>query len=463
MQNEKTNNKPERLPSVNCLVAAMSRSLVLYGGSALAVETAQRTLADARASWRAGGVETALSELVERADAYLTAELMHPSLSPAINATGIILHTGLGRAVLSPEIVQDTSLWQCHSTLEIDTLTGERGSRQAHSAPLLCALTGAEAALVVNNDAGAVLLALAAIGRGREVIVSRGELVEIGGGFRIPEILAESGAIMVEVGTTNKTRLRDYERAITPNTAAILKVHPSNFRIVGFTESAGIPELAALARKRGLPLLDDLGSGALVDIGLGEPTVQDRLAQGSDLVMFSGDKLLGGPQAGIAVGRKDLIDKMAVHPLARALRCDKITLSCLQKTLVLYRRGVPQTTIPTLIALAKTPEELKASAERLAAKLSGTDGLRAKVVESECRVGAGALPEHPLASFAVAVEIEGLGPNALAKALRLNETPIIAHVTDDAVLLEVRTLLSEDKQIEIAFRHIVKETREGKS
>ncbi|HEY3411638.1 MAG TPA: L-seryl-tRNA(Sec) selenium transferase [Armatimonadota bacterium] len=466
MPDEKTNSKPKRLPSVNTLMMAMSSSLIAFGGHSLAVEMAQKTLAVAREEWQAEGTLPTLDELARRSNALLTREIIRPPLQPAINATGIILHTGLGRAVIAPEATP-VALHGGHCVLEVDLETGERGSRQEHVAPLLCAITGAEAALAVNNDAGAVLLALAAIGRGRDVIVSRGELVEIGGGFRIPEILAESGATMVEVGTTNKTRLRDYERAITPNTAALLKVHPSNFRVVGFTETTGIRELSELAGKHGLPLLDDLGTGALLDLGFGEPTVQERLAQGSDLVMFSGDKLLGGPQAGIAVGRRDLIDKMAVHPLARALRCDKLTLSCLQRTLVLYRRGGAQKSIPTLIELATPPDELKASAERLADMLSDIDSLHAEVVESDCRVGSGALPDYPIPSFAVSIDVAGMGPNALAKALRLNETPIFAHIANDTVLLEVRTMYrfgdpAHYTTILRALKRIVGEMKEGK-
>lgn len=455
-------NSLKRLPPVGTLVKAMNRGTVIWAGHELAVAAARATLTEARMEWRSGGAIPDLSVLVSRANAFLAVQA-YPTLTHVINATGIILHTGLGRAAMAFDVGGGLDVRVCHSNLEVDMETGERGSRQTHVAPHLTALTGADAAIVVNNDAGAVLLALAAIARGREVIVSRGELVEIGGGFRIPEILAESGATMVEVGTTNKTRLRDYERAITPNTAALLKVHPSNFRVIGFTESVGIPELAGLAERAGLPLLDDLGSGALVDVGLGEPTVQDRVAEGADLVMFSGDKLLGGPQAGISVGRKDLIDKMSTHPLARALRCDKVTISLLQKTLILYRRGAAWRTIPTLHALVMTPDEARANAETLAASLAEISGVEATVVESECRVGAGALPEHPLPSFAVSVNVNGMGPNSLAAALRANSTPIFAHVTGECLLIEVRTMLrhsTESKQIGRALRRIAMERKE---
>ena len=449
--------QPEsHLPSVDKLVESVKPGLVRHAGRSFVVDTARGVLALARDHWKKTGAVTPLAELVQHTEGRVM-QMLIPSLRNAVNATGIILHTGLGRAVLSAAAwngVIGSALG--HSTLEIDLETGERGSRQIHVAPILCALTGAEAAFVVNNDAGAVLLALAAVARGREVVVSRGELVEIGGGFRIPDVMLESGAILREVGTTNKTRLRDYASAITPNTAALMKVHPSNFKITGFTESVGIENLAGLARERGIPLLDDLGSGALVDIGFGEPTVQDRLSQGADLVMFSGDKLMGGPQAGIAVGRKDLIDKMAAHPLARALRCDKVTLALLENTLRLYQRGLAWDEIPTLRALATPPEECRVRAENLAEALNTLPGITSGVVPTIARVGAGALPQHELASFAATVECAGLGPNALSATLRAGPYAVVARVENDTVLLDVRTLrgIAEEVTILDALRTI---------
>lgn len=437
------------LPSVDRLVEEVTPRLTQEFGRATVVNAAQAILKQARAGWRVAGTLPTLESLLDRT-VMLLEDYHSGSLGGAINATGVILHTGLGRAVYTqlgrPAVLP---ILTQHSNLEIDTKSGLRGSRQAHVSPRLCALTGAEASLVVNNDAGAVLLALAAIARGREVIVSRGELVEIGGGFRIPDVMLESGVILREVGTTNKTRLRDYAYAITPNTAAIMKVHPSNFRMTGFIESAGITELGGLARERGIPLLDDLGSGALVDVGLGEPTVQDRLFQGSDLVMFSGDKLLGGPQAGILVGRRNLIDAMASHPLARALRCDKVTLAMLEHTLLVYQRGLEWKQIPTLVSLAKNSDDLRLTADRLSYMLKDICDLSATVVPTISRVGAGTLPQHELPSYAVAVEHSHYGPSALATAIRTGPYAVFARVDRDTVLLDMRTILGSNELIRI--------------
>ena len=309
--------------------------------------------------------------------------------------------------------------------LEYDLSSGSRGSRQDHLAPLLRRLTGAEAALVVNNNAAAVLLALAALAEGREVVVSRGELIEIGDGFRIPDVLARSGARLVEVGTTNRTRAADYERAIGPETALLLRVHQSNFRVVGFAEQPGVAELAAVARRHELPLVDDLGSGALVEVE-GEPTPAAALAAGADLVCFSGDKLLGGPQAGIVAGRADLVERLRRHPLHRALRSDKLTLAALEGTLALYLDRPDE--IPVLRMLREPAADVRARAERLAKATGGA------VEETVARVGGGALPLAELPSFACAVEEE------LAAALRTHEPPVIAVVRDGRTLLDCRTL-----------------------
>jgi L-seryl-tRNA(Ser) seleniumtransferase len=312
-----------------------------------------------------------------------------------------------------------------YSNLEYDVGAGARGSRQDHVAALLRELTGAQAALVVNNNAAAVLLALAALAEGREVIVSRGELIEIGDGFRIPDVLARSGATLVEVGTTNRTRLADYEKAIGERTAALLRVHQSNFRIVGFTEHPSARDLARLAQRNGLPLVDDLGSGALVET-LDEPTARASIEAGADVVTFSGDKLLGGPQAGLAVGRADLIERMRRHPLQRALRADKLTLAALEGTLALYRAGSRE--LPVLRMLDEPPEAVRARAERLAGLTGGT------VEQTVARTGGGALPLAEIESYACALELE------LAEALRLGEPPIVGIVRDDRLLLDCRTL-----------------------
>ena len=315
-----------------------------------------------------------------------------------------------------------------YSNLEYDLESGQRGSRQDHCAPLLRRLTGAEAALVVNNNAGAVLLALAALAEGREVLVSRGELIEIGDGFRIPDVLARSGARLVEVGTTNRTRAADYERAIGPETALVLRVHQSNFRVVGFTEAPRLDELSRVARRHELPLVDDLGSGALAPLG-DEPLARDSLAAGADLVCFSGDKLLGGPQAGVIVGRADLVERLRRHPLQRALRADKLTLAALEGTLGLYldpARALRE--IPVLRMLLEPAETVRTRAERLAGLVGG------EVEETVGRVGGGALPLAELPSFAVGVEEE------LAVALRAGDPPVVAVVRDGRTLLDCRTL-----------------------
>ncbi|HUJ92612.1 MAG TPA: L-seryl-tRNA(Sec) selenium transferase, partial [Gaiellaceae bacterium] len=321
-----------------------------------------------------------------------------------------------------------------YSNLELDLRDGVRGSRQDHVAGILRRLTGAEAALVVNNNAAAVLLALAALAEGREVIVSRGELIEIGDGFRIPDVLARSGARLVEVGTTNRTRAADYERAIGPETALLLRVHQSNFRVVGFAEQPRLAELAAVARRHDLPLVDDLGSGVLASDNLlraeGEPSARESLAAGADVVCFSGDKLLGGPQAGIVAGRADLVERLRRHPLQRALRADKLTLAALEGTLRLYL-DAPQR-IPVLRMLRQDVAAIRARAERLAAAVGGT------VEETVGRAGGGALPLAELPSFACAVD------EALAAPLRAGEPPVVGIVRDGRLLLDCRTLADEE-------------------
>jgi L-seryl-tRNA(Ser) seleniumtransferase len=386
-----------------------------------ATEAARTALAAAREAIRAGHDP---GDLVERVRAEL-ASAREPRLRRVLNATGVVVHTNLGRAPLADaalERVREAA--RGYSNLEYDLGPGTRGSRQDHCAPLLRRLTGAEAALVVNNNAGAVLLALAALAEGREVVVSRGELIEIGDGFRIPNVLARSGARLVEVGTTNRTRAADYERAIGPETALLLRVHQSNFRVVGFTEQPRLEELARVARRHGLPLVDDLGSGALLPLG-DEPLARESLAAGADLVCFSGDKLLGGPQAGIVVGRADLVERLRRHPLQRALRADKLTLAALEGTLL---SAEEPDRIPVLRMLRERDDAVRERAERLAAAVRGT------VEETVARVGGGALPLAELASFACAVEEELAGP------LRLGEPPVVGIVRDGRLLLDCRTL-----------------------
>ncbi|HET9462129.1 MAG TPA: L-seryl-tRNA(Sec) selenium transferase [Gaiellaceae bacterium] len=351
-----------------------------------------------------------------------------PSLRRVLNATGVLVHTNLGRAPLAAAALDRVlEVGRGYSNLEYDLELGVRGSRQDHLSAVLTRLTGSEAALVVNNNAAAVLLALASLAEGREVVVSRGELIEIGDGFRIPDVLARSGARLVEVGTTNRTRAADYERAIGPETAVLLRVHQSNFRVVGFSERPQLAELAEIARRHELPLVDDLGSGALAAVG-DEPTPAESLRAGADLVCFSGDKLLGGPQAGIVVGRADLVARLRRHPLQRALRADKLTLAALEGTLALALDPETRDRIPVLRLLHEPLEAVRARAERLAELVGG------EVEETVAKVGGGALPLAELPSAACAVE------ESLAERLRLGEPPVIAVVRDGRTLLDCRTL-----------------------
>ena len=388
----------------------------------LAVDAARAVLERAREEIRAGAEPGDLS-------ARLRAELQAvraPGLRRVLNATGVIVHTNLGRAPLAAEaLAQVVDAARGYSNLELDLRDGVRGSRQDHVAAILRRLTGAERALVVNNNAAAMLLALAALAEGREVIVSRGELIEIGDGFRIPDVLVRSGARLVEVGTTNRTRARDYEQAVGVDTALLLRVHQSNFRLVGFTELPRLDELAAIARRHDVPLLDDLGSGVLAELP-GEPSARESLAAGADLVCFSGDKLLGGPQAGIVVGRADLVERLRMHPLHRAVRVDKLTLAALEGTLRLYL-DTPER-IPVLRMLRETAAAVRVRAERLATLVGGT------VEETVARVGGGALPLAELPSFACALE------DSLAAPLRLGEPPVVGIVRDGKLLLDCRTL-----------------------
>ena len=416
-------NPLRELPSVDELVGRKElEALVAEHGRPLVVAAARTALERAREDVQAG---YPAGDLVQRTAGEVAARL-RPNLRRVLNATGVVVHTNLGRAPLADAALERVrEIGAGYSNLEYDLDAGARGSRQDHLAGVLRELSGAEAALVVNNNAAAVLLALAALAEGQEVVVSRGELIEIGDGFRIPDVLARSGAALVEVGTTNRTRLADYERAVTDRTAALLRVHQSNFRMVGFTEQPPARDLARLAERHGLVLVDDLGSGALAAAG-DEPTVAASVEAGAHVVTFSGDKLLGGPQAGIAVGRADLIERMRRHPLQRALRADKLTLAALEGTLGLYRAGSRE--IPALRMLAEPAEAVRGRAERLAELTGGT------VVESVARPGGGALPVTEIASYACALPLE------LAEPLRRGEPAVVGIVRDDALLLDCRTL-----------------------
>ncbi len=387
------------------------------------------------------------------------------NLRPLINATGVVVHTNLGRSLLPPGVVENLSaISGRYSNLEYDLDAGKRGSRYSIIEELLCEICGAEAGMAVNNNAAAVLLCLETLARDREVIVSRGELVEIGGSFRVPDVMAKSGGILKEVGTTNRTHMADYENAINANTALMLKVHRSNYSVVGFTAEVSLKELAKLGAKYQLPVMEDLGSGTFIDFSkyglVKEPTVQDSVRAGVDVVTFSGDKLLGGPQAGIVVGKKQLIDRIKRNPLARALRIDKMTLAALEATLQLYRDEAQAVrSIPTLRMICMEREELAGRANRLADVLNaiGAAGLEIRRIEGFSKAGGGALPLLELPSRCLSIRIEGLSANKLENEMRGNSPPIIGRIEDDRFVMDPRTLLDEDLPfIQAAFERLLK-------
>jgi L-seryl-tRNA(Ser) seleniumtransferase len=418
------------LPSVDVLV----REAACDAPHALCVREARATLAERRARGEHATAGALVPELRRRVRAALA-----PSLRPVLNATGVVLHTNLGRAPLGEAALAHVhAVAAGYSNLELDLATGERGSRQDHVAGLVCELTGAEAALCVNNGAAALVLALAALAGGREIVVSRGQLVEIGDGFRIPEIVQSAGARLREVGTTNRTRAADYQRALTDETGALLCVHPSNFRVVGFTGGVEVRELAGIAHDASLPLVYDIGSGVLLGMPelAGEPLARDALRDGCDLVCFSGDKLLGGPQAGILAGTAEAIATCRRHPLARALRIDKLSLAALEATLRVYRDPErARAELPALRAVLEPAEDVRRRAESLAARIGGT------VVATVARVGGGALPLAELPSFGVRLDGDA---DLLAARLREGDPAVLARVSDGALVLDCRTLGDAD-------------------
>lgn len=428
-----------RLPSVDALLAqtAVQPLIDAYGREAV-VEAMRMQMAETREAIQASAaVEICESALIRAIEARLKRR-HSPTLRPVINATGVIIHTNLGRAPLSMgarKAMVDAA--RAYNTLEFDLETGRRGSRLTQAQGLLRELTGAEDALVVNNNAAALVLILSALAAGREVIISRGQLVEIGGGFRIPEILAESGARLLEVGTTNRTRIADYAAALTDASAMLLRVHTSNFKQIGFVRQPSLAEMSALARERGLLAVDDLGSGTLIDtarFGLDhEPMIQASVATGADLVCFSGDKLLGGPQAGVIVGKAEALSRLKRHPLARALRVDKLTYAALIATLEHYRRGEATDEIPIWRMISRSLADIRATAEAWAARVGGT------VVAGESTVGGGSLPGSTLPSALLAIERDS--PNLIMEALRACDPPVIARIADERVLLDPRTVL----------------------
>lgn len=389
--------------------------------------------------------------------------LSSPSLKRVINATGVVIHTNLGRAPLDAQSLEHlVSVASGYSSLEFDLERGERGIRYVHVAEKICRLTGAEAAVVVNNNAAAVLLVLNTLAEGRQVVVSRGELVEIGGSFRIPDVMARSGARLVEVGTTNKTRLRDYEEAITEETALLLKVHKSNFRQVGFVEEVPLDQLVKLGRSRNIPVFNDLGSGSLVDLscwGLPkEPMAQEAVAAGADVITFSCDKVLGGPQGGMIIGRKGLIDKIARNPLNRALRPGKLTLAALERVLMHYEDGTLEA-VPVVAMLSMPEKELRRRAGRLARKLKSAIGGDAEIGirKDASQVGGGALPEYNIPTYTVTVKPEKISAGELEERLRHQKVPVIARITADSLVLDVRTIFpSEYEDLVESFRNSLK-------
>ena len=409
--------------------------------------------------------EAAVAGRIESTAAARLGDAFRPSLEPVINATGVIIHTNLGRAPLAAAAIDRVAeIARGYASLEYDLGRGSRGRCDVHAEALLCRLTGAEAAVVVNNNAAATLIVLAALAAGREVIVSRGELVEIGGGFRVPDVMAQSGASLREVGTTNKTRAADYGAAISDRTALILRVHPSNFRIEGFTERPSLDELVALGRTFNIPVVEDLGSGYLplgtdrgqtggrppsgpppdpLALACVEPAVQTTVAAGVDVCCFSGDKLLGGPQAGIIVGRTAVVDRIRTHPLMRALRVDKMTYAALEATLAEYAAGRAEATVPVRRMVMVSAGDIRVRAEALAAAMNEAGGWRAEIVAGSSAIGGGSAPGVELPTWLVAIAKDGLTPDAVEQQLRRLTPPVIARIEHDRLLLDLRTVLPD--------------------
>jgi L-seryl-tRNA(Ser) seleniumtransferase len=441
---------PRSIPSIDQLLQrpGLETHVRTYGRGA--VVDALRAAADL---WRAAPQGDAGDWIEAHATATLAAASA-PSLTPVINATGVIVHTNLGRAPLARAAIERAAdVATGYSNLEYDLAAGERGSRHVHAERLLCALTGAEAAVVTSNNAAATMLVLATLATGREVIVSRGELVEIGGGFRVPDIMAQSGAVLREVGTTNRTRVSDYAAAISDRTALILRVHPSNFRIEGFTERPALADLAALAHRFNLPLFEDLGSGWLgvphsapwPDALRDEPSVRDSVAADVDLIAFSGDKLLGGPQCGLIVGRAAWVDKVRKHPLMRAVRAGKQTYAALEATLALWQQEARRTDIPVVAMLLMPIEQIDQRARALAAKIASE--LITEVIEGASTIGGGAAPQSVIPTRLLSIKSPTKSAAALEAALRATTPPVITRIQQDAVLVDLRTVAPEHDDV----------------
>ena len=455
----------KKIPSVNELIESPQLKGLVDRVSHHAVVGDVRTFLDTmRAELRHATDEIEIptpSELAERIAKWI-ADGEQPKLRPVINATGVILHTGLGRAPLAEPAIQEMSaIASEYASVEVDVESGSRSQRVQSVEKLLRELTGAESAVVVNNNAGATLLTLAALAGNREVIVSRGELIEIGGSYRLPDVMQTSGAILREVGTTNKTRRADYEDACGETTAAVMRAHTSNYRIVGFTEAASLEDLIDVARRKGVIMIDDIGSGALVDLskyGLDEePLARDSIRAGADVVLFSGDKLLGGPQCGIIVGKKKYIQQILKHPLMRALRVDKITLAALNATLRLYRSTEQaEQSIPVLRLLSTSIDNLKNRAERLAPQISATSCVKNAVsVEGTAHIGGGSVPAREIPTWCVMVEPQGMSLDELAQALRTGSRSVFARVQKERLVVDLRTVLpDQDLDIVAMFQAI---------
>ena len=449
------------IPSIEQLrQRPVARALEERFGAAATVEALRQAASELRHAIASGSVsvgdEVSAVQHIETTAGESLRRSFRPSLEPVINATGVIVHTNLGRAPLARAAIEQVAAVAAgYSTLEYDLARGVRGRRDTHAEALLCRLTLAESAVVVNNNAAATLLILAALAAGREVIVSRGELVEIGGGFRVPDVMAQSGAILREVGTTNKTRAADYAAAITERTALILRVHPSNFRIEGFTERPTLADLVAVGQRFEIPVAEDLGSGLLQRGGLSpgqspllgdEPAVADSVASGVDVCCFSGDKLLGGPQAGIIVGRTAIVDRIRRHPLMRALRVDKMTYAALEATLGEYAAGRAASTVPVQQMLTATADDIRPRARTVAAAIGRITGWQAGVIDGASTTGGGSAPGVELPTTLIAIERDGLSADALEQRLRALTPPVIARIERDRVVLDLRTVLPDQDQ-----------------
>lgn len=450
--------KLRMLPKIDELVSILDNLCEKYGRE-MVTQCARERIEEKRATLLAGGDCTVAPEDVKNEIEAELAAIFAPHLHPVVNATGVVLHTNLGRAVLSERAAMAAyKAARQYNNLEYDIEKGQRGSRYSHIERLLRRVTGAEGAMVVNNNAAAVMLILSTMAEGKEVVVSRGELVEIGGAFRVPDIMARSGGYLVEVGTTNKTHPYDYENAVTENTGAFLKVHTSNFKVTGFTEEVSLEEMCRIGHERGIPVIYDLGSGMMASMreaGItDEPMVLEAMAAGADVISFSGDKLLGGPQAGIIIGKKEYIEKMKKNPLTRAFRVDKMTFAALEETLRAYLDGSAAESIPTLSMIGRPLAELDAAARRLRNRLRGIKGLKAAVIDEKSQVGGGSVPSVFFDTRAVEVTHESLSAAALEERLR-KEHSIICRIVKDRVVFDTRTLLEgDDGRIAAALKDI---------